>query len=345
VVRQCEKEMHWFLCTVVFWPACAAVPAKGSPRSERLSNAALAENVAAQQGFFVDSSAHEIANKARDSVVTGAVPAEGARHALIRAVGRPGGQADRDFDVKAIKHQAAAEAGTDVGTAADPSRVQELSQELEKEVTQDVDKFAKSIPSHPLPRQSRVYATMGLCLLGFAFYFVHGGWWQMLVNPVASKDCDPGHERRLRLLLLFDLGARIMLLHPLVEYGLHRALHLFHVGGHLRHHTEVSHGLADVQTFEAWPYVVAALAYPCPWTRAATLGLLQYAWFHQLCHDMPWLMPETSALHMLHHHDVTANYGISLPGALHWPDRLLGNYHDSSVTWSKWLLGMEGMEG
>jgi hypothetical protein len=201
-------------------------------------------------------------------------------------------------------------------------------QALERHTAVAADRFAESMPRLVLHKPTRTVLTIALCLMGVVFFLCHGGWVQDLWHPAAKTEDG---RRHLRLFTLANLIARIVLIHPLVEHLAHHALHLFQVHGHIQHHHEVARGLQEPMTFEAWPYIVAVLAYPMPWTRPASLGLLQYAWFHQLSHDLPFLaLPGTSNLHLIHHADSHLNYGIS--GATfpfqHWPDVLFGTYHD-----------------
>ena len=69
-------------------------------------------------------------------------------------------------------------------------------------------------------------------------------------------------------------------------------------------------------------YAAAAAAYPSSLTRFASLGLLQYAWFHQLSHDLPWLVPRIARHHALHHLAPNRNHSVSFS----WPDRLFGTH-------------------
>lgn len=125
-----------------------------------------------------------------------------------------------------------------------------------------------------------------------------------------------------------ELAVRIWVFNPLGDYSLHRLLHALPstVLGkyHHDHHLEIKlpNGDPNAEFLEVWPYPVAMFCYYCPYTKWITLGLLQYAWFHQLSHDLPELVPATARHHGIHHTSPYKNHSVSLS----WPDRVFGTY-------------------
>eukprot|EP00929_Paragymnodinium_shiwhaense_P084110 TRINITY_DN44958_c0_g1_i1.p1 TRINITY_DN44958_c0_g1~~TRINITY_DN44958_c0_g1_i1.p1 ORF type:complete len:320 (-),score=48.93 TRINITY_DN44958_c0_g1_i1:27-986(-) len=205
--------------------------------------------------------------------------------------------------------------------------------EVAKAAAGAADGLAESVPPMSFHRKTRIVFTITLCVLGLSVFFLHGGWLAALAGRDSKRADDAAARSRgwekvppvwRRYVVLADLFGRLLLIHPLIEHLLHRALHVCGVHGHTHHHQEVAQGLHEYATFEAWPYLLGVLAYPCELTRPATLGLLQYAWFHQMSHDWPALaLPGTSELHMLHHKDSHVNFVISST-MQHWPDVILG---------------------
>mmetsp|Transcript_29441 Transcript_29441/g.80517 ORF Transcript_29441/g.80517 Transcript_29441/m.80517 type:complete len:386 (-) Transcript_29441:51-1208(-) len=202
------------------------------------------------------------------------------------------------------------------------------------------DKWARFMPSMKLRRRSRVRLTLTLCTLGVAILLLQGGWWEALRPWSTEVKREKGKKLRWPVGTAWaTLLCQTVMINPMVEYVVHRQLHAFHVRGHLEHHVkfwvttfaEANHlAIDDHAVFEAWPYVLALIAYPFGPLRAVCFGLLQYALFHQLCHDAPWLVPGTSEPHMRHHAHADVNYCISLPASLHWPDLIFGGFQDGS---------------
>ena len=130
------------------------------------------------------------------------------------------------------------------------------------------------------------------------------------------------------VLTFLELAVRVYVLNPLADYFLHRYVHWSpkSAGGkyHHAHHVEIKlpNGHLDAETLEVWCYPVAIACYATPYTKWITLGLLQYAWFHQLSHDLPELVPGMARHHGIHHMTTYKNHGVSFS----WPDRVFGTY-------------------
>lgn len=125
-----------------------------------------------------------------------------------------------------------------------------------------------------------------------------------------------------------NLALRFYLWNPLGDYCLHRMFHTFpksFCGAyHQLHHIEIKRPNGDpaAETVEIWVYPVAMAMYATPYTKFATLGFLQYAWFHQLSHDLPELVPGMALHHGIHHTTSNKNHGVSFA----WPDRVFGTF-------------------
>lgn len=136
-------------------------------------------------------------------------------------------------------------------------------------------------------------------------------------------------EDGLQSQVLAALVVRVVVLHPLGEYILHRLLHMRPTNQtspqqkHDNHHCEIKKTHTHSNPFEAWCYVLALLCYMGgSFTRWAVLGLMQYAFFHQLSHDMPVIVPHIARFHGIHHLAPNRNNAISFS----WPDRVFGTY-------------------
>lgn len=81
-------------------------------------------------------------------------------------------------------------------------------------------------------------------------------------------------------------------------------------------------GDPKAETLEIWCYPAMMLCYCTTYTKFITLGLLQYAFFHQLSHDLPELVPGIARHHGVHHMAPGKNHGVSAS----WPDRVFGTY-------------------
>jgi len=156
------------------------------------------------------------------------------------------------------------------------------------------------------PRWLRLSLTFSLCIPGAAF---------LLATEWAG-------DKEVTLSCLQQLLVRIVVVHPFFDYWGHRLLHKLGNEQHHAHHVEITGNRGGADEFEWWCYAAALIAYPSHLTRWICLGLLQYAWFHQLSHDLPWLVPSIAHHHGIHHMAPGRNHGVSAS----WPDRLFGTH-------------------
>ena len=157
----------------------------------------------------------------------------------------------------------------------------------------------------------RAVVTIIVCVAGLG-YVLYNHWFQ------------PGWN----VLTLVGLAFQIAVVNPFCDYWAHRLMHenpwSFFGKYHNEHHREIKLPAGDplAETLELWCYPAMLAAYACPATRFATLGLLQYAFFHQLSHDLPELVPGAARHHGIHHMSPYKNHGVSAA----WPDRVFGTY-------------------
>ena len=179
-------------------------------------------------------------------------------------------------------------------------------------------------------RRTRLALTFALCIPG-------------AVHLLAAELYESGRAWQWTLMSLL---LRIFILHPLLEYWGHWLIHEVSNVQHANHHSEIKHNSAGADEFEFWCYLMAVAAYHSSYTRGACIGFLsvaansnpttigivsqthecpparrsQYAWFHQLSHDWPALVPHAARHHAIHHIAPSKNLSISLS----WPDRVFG---------------------
>ena len=163
------------------------------------------------------------------------------------------------------------------------------------------------------PRRTRVACTVALCVPAASY----------LVATEFFGDVRDASHAAWRLVALM---VRIVVVHPIFEHIGHRLLHRLDNGQHRAHHVEIHANHAGADEFEWWCYAAALLAYcASQYTRIASLGLLQYAWFHQMSHDCPLLVPRIARHHAIHHLSPAHNHCISFS----WPDVLFGTHLSS----------------
>ena len=155
------------------------------------------------------------------------------------------------------------------------------------------------------PRRVRLALTIALCVPATVFLLM-------------TEWFDEGLQAH----RLLELLVRVVVVHPIGEWFGHWLLHKTANVQHHSHHVEIRDNHPGADEYEWWCYAAAALAYCSAYTRLASLGLMQYAWFHQMSHDWPALCPLIARHHGIHHLAPSRNQCISFS----WPDRAFGSF-------------------
>ena len=114
---------------------------------------------------------------------------------------------------------------------------------------------------------------------------------------------------------------------PLLEYIFHRKVHinqkydLFQI--HKAHHIDIHQKKYDHSLLNNMNYAVClAPLYFLSYGEYAWLGIMKYQLGHYMLHRYPYIYPELTKFHMVHHQNPKVNYTVTAM----WPDKVFGTY-------------------
>jgi len=110
----------------------------------------------------------------------------------------------------------------------------------------------------------------------------------------------------------------LFVLQPVLEYGVHRALHSLHERWHIGHHLTFVRGTYWLYQSHKAIWLTAAVLL-CARRYILAGMLIKHEIAHWASHRLPWLK-HMHRHHFLHHRMPDKNFGFSAI----WPDRIFG---------------------